>query len=121
MDCDCAGVTQLGAFEAIVADYDVGYVAMLEYHAEFAGRDAFPAISASIYKHYIGAIVATVDSFFGADFHTFAALRADSGFVLARLREMGLDFQAGLFGIYLVIMADRANLHTQAASAALAR
>ncbi len=111
MDCDCPGVTQLGASEAIVANNDMRYVAMLENHAGFAGRDTFPAISAFFFQHYVGAVVATIDSILRANLHAFAALRADPGFVYPRLREMGLDFQAGLFGINFIIMADSANLH----------
>ena len=119
MNCDCPGVTQIRAFETVVADNDVVQIAMLEYHAGFADRDTFAAIRAFLYKHNVGTVTATVDGALGANLHTLAALRADPGLVYPRLREMCLDSQAGLFGIDFMKMADRANLHAQAASAAL--
>jgi hypothetical protein len=121
MNCDCAGVTQIGAFETVVADNDVVYVAMLEYHAGFAGFDTFTTIRTLFYEHDIRAVIATVDRAFGADLHALATLCADPGFVYSRLWEMRLDFQGGFFGISLLKVSYGANLHTQAAPAALAR
>ena len=99
----------------------MSYVTVLEYHTGFTDRDTFAAISAFFCEHDIGTVIATVDGTLGANLHTLAALHADPGLVYSRLREMCLDFQSGLFGIRFMIMADSANLHTQAASAALAR
>jgi hypothetical protein len=121
MNCDSAGVTQLGAFETIIADNDVLYIAVLEYHAGHTDRDTFAAIGAFFIDYDIGAVITTIDCALGANLHTFAALCADSGFVYSRLREMGLDFQAGLFRIYFIIMADSTNLHAQTASGAFGR
>jgi hypothetical protein len=121
MNCDCAGVTQIGAFETVVADNDMVQVAMLEYHTRFADRDTFAAIRAFFYEHDIGTVIATVDGALGANLHTLTTLGADLGLVYPRLWEMCFDSQGGFFGISLLIMADRANLHTQAAPAALAR
>ena len=97
------------------------YVTVLEYDTGFADRDTFAAIGAFFCEHDIGAVIATVDSALGANLHALAALHADPGLVDARLRELCLDFQSGLCGINFMKMADGANLHTQAASAALAR
>ena len=94
---------------------------MLEYHAGLADRDTVAAIGAFFFEHDIGAVIATVDGVLGANLHALAALRADLGLVHPRLREMRLDSQGGLFGIDLIEMADSANLHAQAAAAALAR
>jgi hypothetical protein len=121
MNSDCAGVTQFDAFETVVANQDVPDVAMLEYHAGFADRDTFAAIGAFFRNNDIGTVIATVDGLLGANFNTLAALRADPGPVCPRLREVCLDFQSDLFGINFIMMADSANLQTQAASAALAR
>lgn len=118
MNCYSAGVTQLGAFETVVADNDMVDIVMLEYHARFADRDTFAAIGTFFFDYDIGAITTTVDSTLRANLHTLAALRADSGFIYARLGKMSLNFQGRLFGIYFIIMADCTNLHAQAAPGA---
>jgi hypothetical protein len=115
---DGAGVAKLGAFETIITDDDMIKVAVLEYHAGQTDRDAFAAIGAFILYHDIGAVITTINGPLGTNFHAFAALRTYPRSVYSRLREMGLDFQAGLFGIYFIVMTDGANLHTQTASGA---
>ena len=121
MNCECAGVTQLDAFEAVVADKNMPYVTVLEYHTGFADRDTFAAIGAFFREHDIGTIITAFDGALRTNLHTLAALHANPGLVYSRLREMCLDFQSGLFGIGFMMMADSANLQTQAASAAFAR
>jgi hypothetical protein len=121
MNRNRTGVTQLGAFETVVADDDVVQIAMLEYHARFANRDTIAAIGAVFYKHNVSTVLATIDCVLEANLQALSALGADPGFVYPRLREMCFDFQGSLFGISLLIMADSANLHTQAAPAALCR
>jgi hypothetical protein len=121
VDRDRTSVTQLGAFEAAIADDNVRDVGMLEDHARFAGRDTLAAIGAFLYEHDIGAVIATIDGVLGASLHALAALCADSGLVDPRLGEMRLDLKAGFFWIYFIKTVDSADLHTQTAAAALAR
>jgi hypothetical protein len=115
---DCAGVTQVSAFETVVADYDVVQISMLEYHAGFADRDTFAAIRAFFCEYNIGPIIATVDGALGANLHALTTLCADLGLVYSRLWKMCFYSQGGLLGINLAIMTQRANLHTQATPAA---
>jgi hypothetical protein len=121
MHNDCPGVTQLDAFEAVVADEDMPYVAMLENHAGLTDGDTFAAIGAFLYEHDKGTVVATDDCSLGANLHALAALGTNPGFIQPRLRELGLDSQAGFLGVCFIKMADSTDLCAQAASAALAR
>lgn len=120
MNGDGAGVTQFGAFETVVADNDIPDIRMLNYHTRFADRDTFAAIGAFVSQDNISAVIPAINSPLGADLQTFPALRADSGFVNARLRKMCLNFHSGFFGIDFIMMTDGANLQAQAASGALA-
>jgi len=121
MNGDGPSVAQIGAFETVVADQDMTYVRVLKYYSGFSDWDTCATIGAFFSVHDIGAVIATGDGPLGADLHTLAALNADLWLEYPRLREKGLDFQAGFFGIDVMMVADGADLHAQAASATLAR
>ncbi len=96
-------------------------IPMLKYHFGRADRDTLAAVIAFIFVYNIGAVITPDDGIFRAGLKAFAALGADPGLELARLRETGFYSQARLFGIDLVKMADGADLHAQTATAAFAR
>jgi hypothetical protein len=116
-----SGIAKLGAFETAITNYNMIKITMLEYDFRSTNFDAVAAIGAFVFQDNIGAVVPTNDGIFGASLLTLAALRANLRFKLTRLRKFGLDAQACLLRIYLLIMGYGANLHTQTAAAALTR
>jgi hypothetical protein len=60
---------------------------MLKNHLRPTNRDTFAAIGAFRLNHNHGAIFPLINSFFGADILTFAALDTDPWLECPRLRE----------------------------------
>jgi hypothetical protein len=64
-------------------------IAMLKYHFRSANRDTFAAVGAFVLKHYVSAVATSDYGVFRTGFQAFAALSANPGLILTRLRESG--------------------------------
>jgi hypothetical protein len=115
-----ARIAQLGAFKAVVANDDMIQIAMLKDNLGRADRNTIAAVVAFILQDDICPVISSDDGILRACLQAFAALSADPGLVLTRLRKASLNSKACLFGIDLFKMADSADLHAQTAAAAFA-
>jgi hypothetical protein len=83
-------------------------------------RNTFAAIGAFFLDYNHGAVLALIDSFFGAYFLAFAALNADARLECPRLRKERFNPHSRFLRIYFLEMLDCANLRAQAASGTVA-
>jgi hypothetical protein len=93
-------------------------VRMLENNSHRTGGNAYSAIGAFILINNVGAGSHAADSILRTDLGAFAALRANKGTVLSRVRELRFYSKGRLFWVDFLKMFDGADLETKAASRA---